>query len=98
VPHLTDTTYQASYELFDPADGAVLGTAAVDSDLTRSGDRITDHDWLDPHRSSVVGERLTAAGALSLEVEGQILELPMDDTSCEAGDVRVQVMEKIPRQ
>ncbi|HYI67599.1 MAG TPA: hypothetical protein VEW95_11805, partial [Candidatus Limnocylindrales bacterium] len=60
-------------------------------------ERITDHDWLDPYRFNVVGEKLAAAGTLVVTVDGASIELPMDDTSCEAGDVRVQVMEKIPR-
>jgi hypothetical protein len=96
VPILTETTYEATYELFDPSTGATVGSADVAAALSPSGERITDHDWLDPYRFNVVGEALTADGTLSLSVDGKSLELPMDDTSCDGGDVRVQVMEKIP--
>jgi hypothetical protein len=98
VPVLSDTTYQALYELFDPSGSAeTVGTATADAILSPSGDRITDHEWIDPYRFSVVGEQLAAEGTLALSVDGRSEVLPMDDTTCDAGDVRVQVMEKIGR-
>lgn len=96
VPVLNEGAFEATYELFDPADGTAVGSAVVEARLSPTGERITDHDWLDPYRFNVVGEKLAAAGTLVVTVGGESIELPMDDTSCEAGDVRVQVMEKIP--
>jgi hypothetical protein len=97
VPVLTESAFEATYELSDPADGTAVGSAVVESRLSPTGERITDHDWLDPYRFKVVGEALTATGSLTLTVDGTSIVLPMDDTTCEGGDVRVQVMEKIPR-
>lgn len=97
VPVLNAGAFEATYELFDPANGTTVGSAVVEASLSPTGERITDHDWFDPYRFNVVGEKLAGAGTLVVTVDGTSIELPMDDTSCGAGDVRVQVMEKIPR-
>jgi hypothetical protein len=94
---LTADEFGATYELFDPMAGESAGTAVVAAALSPSGERITDHDWMDPYRFNVVGESLTADGTLTLTVDGQTLALPMDEASCDAGDVKVQVMEKVAR-
>lgn len=96
-PMLTEDAFEATYELLDLGTWTTVGTAVADADLAGSGERITDVDWVDPYRFSVIGERLTVDGALTLAVEGAIVELAMDDAACEAGDVRVQVMEKMTR-
>jgi hypothetical protein len=97
VPTSSATMYQASYELFDPAgDGETVGLATADATLAPSGERITDQEWVGPYRLSTVGERLAADGTLTLSIGGSTEVLPMDDASCRAGDVQVQVMEKIP--
>ena len=96
-PMLTEDAFDATYELLDLGTWTSVGTAVADADLAGSGERITDVDWVDPYRFSVIGERLTVHGALTLDVDGATVELAMDDASCEAGDVRVQVMEKMPR-
>ena len=75
-----------------------VGRAAADADLAPTGHRITDVDWFGPYRFSVIGERLAVDGTLTITMDGTTTELAMDDESCEAGDVRVQVMEKIPRR
>jgi hypothetical protein len=96
-PMLTEESFGATYELFDPKLGGTAGSAVADADLTPSGERITDVDWFDPYRFSVIGERLFVDGTLTITLDGATVELAMDDTNCEAGDVRVQVMEKMPR-
>lgn len=96
APDLSETSYLASYELFDPsAGGEILGAATADAALTPSGERITEHEWIGDLRLSTVGERLATDGALTVTFGGSSEELPMDDRSCRAGDVRVRVMEKI---
>lgn len=97
-PMLSEDAFRAPYELFDFGTGETVGSAVADADLAGSGERITDVDWFDPYRFSVIGERLTVVGTLTLDLEGSTLPLTMDDASCEAGDVRVQVMEKMPRR
>lgn len=97
-PNLTEESFAATYELVDPMLGEPVGTAVADADLAATGDRITDVDWFDPYRFSVIGERLGVDGTLSITMDGTTTRLAMDDESCEAGDVRVQVMEKISRR
>ena len=96
-PMLTEEAFSAAYELIDFGTWTTIGSGVADADLAASGERITDVDWFDPYRFSVIGERLTVDGTLSLAFDGTTVELAMDDASCEAGDVRVQVMEKMPR-
>ena len=96
-PALTDQSFTATYDLHDPRVGQV-GTAVADADLSGSGERITDVDWFDGDRLSVIGERLAVDGTLTVTVDGTTTQLPMDDASCQAGDVLVQQMERIPRQ
>lgn len=97
-PTLTEDTFAATYELLDVSTWTTVGSATADADLTGSGDRITDVDWVDPYRFSVIGQRLTVDGTLTIALDGSSLELPMDDEACDAGDVRVQVMQKMPRR
>ena len=97
-PALTEESFDATYELVDPMLGETVGTAVADADLAPTRDRITDVERVDPHRLSVIGRRLAVDGTLSITLGGTTTQLAMDDESCEAGDVRVQVMEKIARQ
>jgi hypothetical protein len=97
-PALTEESFDATYELIDPNVGETVGTAVAAAELAGTGDRITDVDWFDPYRFSVIGERLAVDGTLWITLDGATTQLAMDDESCEAGDVRVQVMEKIPRR
>ena len=96
-PALTDESFGATYALVDPAVGDV-GTAVAEADLTGTGERVTDVDWFDTERLSVIGERLAVDGTLTITIEGATTQLAMDDASCEAGDFLVQQMEKISRQ
>jgi hypothetical protein len=98
TPELTTSAFSATHDLTDPATGEPAGSVTADATLSPSGDRITDHEWLDPHRFSTVGAALAAAGTLTLEVDGASTVLAMDDASCDAGDVVVRMMEKIPHE
>jgi hypothetical protein len=95
-PALTEESFGATYALVDPAVGDV-GTAVAEADLTGTGERVTDVDWFDTNRLSVIGQRLAVDGTLTITVDGATTQLAMDDASCEAGDVLVQQMEKIAR-
>ena len=96
-PALTEESFDATYELVDPMLERWWGRRGR-RDLSPTGDRITDVDSVDPYRFSVIGERLAVDGTLSITLDGTTSELAMDDVSCEAGPVRVQVMEKIARR
>ena len=96
-PTLTEDAFSTSVSFEDPFAGVVLGTAVADASLRPSGERITDTWWEGRHRFSVIGDRLTVEGTMVVTFDGTTTELAMDDASCEAGSVLVQVMEKMPR-
>ena len=96
-PALTDESFGATYSLVDPA-SETSARPVADAELTGTGERFTDVDWFDTNRLSVIGERLAVDGTLTITIDGAITQLPMDDASCEAGDVLVQQMEKIARR
>ncbi len=94
-PEFSDSAYVASYELFDPMTGEVRGAASADASLAASGERVNDHQWVDGIRFSLVGDRLTAEGTLTIETERGTTTLALDDSACEATDLRVSVIERI---
>ncbi|MGH2455473.1 MAG: hypothetical protein ACRDHD_04360 [Candidatus Limnocylindria bacterium] len=96
TPELSASSYRSSAELFDLAQGMTVGTATADARVVPTGDRISDHTWSPPHRLTTVGERLGVDGTLTLEVNGTTTVLEMDDRACRAGDIRYQVLEKMP--
>jgi hypothetical protein len=94
TPDLSPTSYLATHELFDLAQGTYVGAATATATLTATGQRITENTLQPPHRMVITGERLAVDGTLSVEVNGKTTVLPMDDTACRAGDVRYVVQEK----
>ena len=96
TPSFTDGAFNGEYELSDPTSGGLGGTATADASLSR-GDRIADHEWVDGIRFSLVGERLSVDGTLSITVEGSTTQLSMDDAGCEATDLQVKMTEKLGR-
>lgn len=96
-PAFSEDAFAASVSFEDPLAGVVIGSAQADAGLMPSGDRITDTYWEAPYRFSVIGERLAVDGTMTITFDGVTSELAMDDASCEAGDVMVQVMERMPR-
>jgi hypothetical protein len=96
-PAFSEDAFATSVSFEDPLAGVVIGSAEAEAALAPSGDRVTDTYWEDPYRFSVVGERLAVDGTMMLTLDGVTAELAMDDASCEAGDVKVQVMERMTR-
>lgn len=96
VPVLSPTTYQSHSDLFDAATRETVGTATAEATLSPSG-RITEHERVDQYRYSVVGDALHVEGTLTIAVGSSITTLVMDDTSCDAGNVRIQLHEKMGR-
>ena len=95
-PDFGETAYGASYEVFDPMTrGEIVGSATAAAELTPSGGRINDQEWVGNMRFSLVGDVLAVDGSLSITVEGATTVLSMDDAACEATDLRVKVIEKI---
>lgn len=92
---LSPTTYSGAFDLMDLSSGEAAGFVSADASLTRSGERIAEHVRIGAHRLSTVGDRLSVRGMLDLSIDGVNFALTMDDASCRAGDVRVQVQEKM---
>ena len=96
-PVFSEDAFTTSVSFEDPLAGVVIGSAEAEAALAPSGDRITDTYWEDPYRFSVIGERLAVDGTMRITLDGVTAELEMDDALCEAGNVKVQVMERMPR-
>lgn len=96
VPVLSPTSYQSQSDLFDAATRETVGTATVEAALSPSG-RISEHERVDQYRYSVVGDALHVEGTLTIAVGSSITTLPLDDASCDAGNVRIQLQEKMGR-
>lgn len=97
APVLNETTYQAYADLFDPGTKQTVGTVTAEASLAPSGERITRHERVDSYRFSVIGESLHVDGTVTLDARGSVTTLPLDNASCDAGDVRVQVQQKMRR-
>ncbi len=93
----SETAYLDSYTLLDMATRQVVGSATVEAALEPSGERVDDREWVDGTRFSLVGDVMTVSGSLSISVDGSTTELSMDDTACDATDLRVRVIEKIAK-
>ena len=96
TPDFGATSFGATFDLVDfGTKGEIVGSATADADLTRSGERINDQEWVDNMRFSLVGDVLTVDGTLSITVDGTTTSLSMDDAACDATDLRVRVIEMI---
>jgi hypothetical protein len=89
-PVLSATSFSADYEVFEDETGDPAGTASASATLTQTGERITIRDRSGNFKFNASGYALAVDGTLSIDV-GRVSEtLPMDDSSCEASDLRVQ--------
>ena len=96
-PVLSATTYEAYTDLFDAVTRETVGSATAQATLSPSGERITEHERIDPVRYSVIGESLHVDGTLTMDIRGNVTTLVMDDSSCDAAEVRVQLQQKMGR-
>lgn len=89
---LTDTSFEASWTLyaFDGAGpGDPVGTATASASLAPTGERLNDRFGFGNFKAHVTGEIYAVAGMVHIETDTATYDLPMDATSCFAGDVRV---------
>ena len=95
-PDFEASSYAATYDVFDPmTKGEIVGSASAVAQLTPSGERINDQEWVENTRYSLIGDVLAADGTLSITVDGATTTLSMDDAACDVTDVHVRVIEKI---
>ena len=90
-----ETAFADGYVLLDLATRQVSGDATAQAALAPSGDRVDDREWVENMRFSLVGDVMTVDGSLTVTVDGATTVLAMDDTACDATDLRVRVIEKI---
>jgi hypothetical protein len=94
VPTLSVTGFEAVHEVSDANTGEVAGSVTASAVLSRSGERITENQWDGQYRLRTTGERLSVDGTITIDVMGASTRLVMDDSVCEAGEVKLQLMEK----
>ena len=95
-PDFEATSYDATYDVFDPMlKGEIVGSAVAGATLAPSGQRVNDQEWVGNTRFSLIGNVLTVDGTLSITVGGTTTTLSMDDAACGVTDVRVRLIEKI---
>lgn len=94
APTLYAAGFDATYEVSDASTGEPAGTVTASAVLAGSGERITENLSDGRYRLQTTGERLSVDGTLTVDVLGAVSRLRMDDSACEADDVRVQFMEK----
>jgi hypothetical protein len=95
-PDFEATSYDATYDVFDPMlKGEIVGSAVADATLAPSGERVNDQEWVGNTRYSLIGDVLTIDGSLSIMVGGTTTTLSMDDAACDVTDVQVRLIEKI---
>jgi hypothetical protein len=85
---LSRSAFEATFDLhpkWDESESA--GTATASAALTEL-DRVSQSEVFGDSRFTVKGLLLGVAGSLTVETTGGTTSLDMDDTSCQAGDVR----------
>ena len=87
---LSDTAFDATFELFMQPDGDVaVGTGAASATLELTGEVVRGRDGTGPNFVKFVSERLAVSGTLDVSTPGGDQNLPMDDEHCVASLDRV---------
>ena len=88
-PVLSPTSFVADYEVIDNESGDPAGTASGTATLTQTDERISIRDQSGNFKFRASGWVLAVDGSLTIDAGRVSTTLPMDDSSCEASDVRV---------
>jgi hypothetical protein len=88
-PVLSATSFVADYDVVESDSGDPAGTASASATLTRTDERISFRDQSGNVKFSATGWVLAVDGSLTIDAGRVSTTLPMDDSSCEASDVRV---------
>ena len=88
-PVLSPTSFVAEYEVIENESGDPAGTASAAATLTQTDERISIRDQSGNFKFRASGWVLAVDGSLTIDAGRVSTTLPMDDSSCEASDVRV---------
>ena len=88
-PVLSPTSFAADYEVIDNESGDPAGTASASATLTQTDERISIRDQSGNFKFRASGWVLAVDGSLTVDAGRVSTTLPMDDSTCEASDVRV---------
>jgi hypothetical protein len=88
-PVLSATSFVADYDVVEGESGDPAGTASAAATLTRTDERISIRDRSGNFKFNASGWVLAVDGSLTIDAGRVSTTLPMDDSSCEASDVRV---------
>ncbi len=82
---LSDTAFDATFELFLQPDGDVaIGTGTASATLAPTGEVVRTKDGTGPNHVKFVSERLAVSGTLDVSTPGGDQTLTMDDEHCVA--------------
>ena len=81
--------FVADYEVIDNESGDLAGTASGTATLTQTDERISIRDQSGNFKFRASGWVLAVDGSLTIDAGRVSTTLPMDDSTCEASDVRV---------
>ena len=88
-PVLSPTSFVADYDVIENESGDPAGTASASATLTQTDERISIRDQSGNFKFRASGWVLAVDGSLTIDAGRVSTTLPMDDSSCEASDVRV---------
>ncbi len=86
---LTTESFAADYEIFDAEEGEEpLGSASASATLTE-GERFNETFSFGRSKTHVIGLGYLVEGSLTITLNGETIELVMDEVSCGAADARI---------
>ena len=88
-PILSATSFVADYDVVEGESGDPAGTASASATLTQTDERISIRDQSGNFKFRASGWVLAVDGSLTIDAGRVSTTLPMDDSTCEASDVRV---------
>ena len=99
---ITETSFEGSWQLaqWDPETGEygdVIGSASASATLTATGETFTEKFSFGNTTIHQRGEVYAVDGSLTVDVPEGVLELPMDETSCFAAEIRTSEHESARR-
>jgi hypothetical protein len=91
-PVLTSSSFNATYEMFNPETGEPIpgASATASATIARTSERVSVHESFGNAKFRATGWMLSVNGSLTVQAGGDTTTLVMDDTSCDGQDVRVK--------
>lgn len=95
---LSRSAFEATFDLYSEYDESEPAASASASAVLTTLDRLSQSEEFGDSRFTVKGLVLGVAGSLSVETAGVTTSFDMDETSCQAGDVRFSELPDQPER